>query len=59
MKQQTVTLKIVYDELQNDPPAQWDWPLLLDMGGAERVEIIDATPTEKLTDEDLEEEDNN
>ena len=46
MKQQTVTLKIVYDELQNDAPSEWDWPRLLDMGGADSVEVIDATPVE-------------
>lgn len=59
MKQQTVTLKIVYDELQNEPPAQWLWPVLLDMGGAESVEIIGATPIENFTDENHEEEEDN
>lgn len=47
MRQQTVTLKIVYDELQNDAPMRWDWNLLLDLETAtESVEVISASEIE-------------
>jgi hypothetical protein len=55
MKQQNVTLKIVYDELQNDAPSEWDWPLLLDVGGADSVEVVDATPVEPASESETNE----
>lgn len=58
MKQQNVTLKIVYDELQNDAPSEWDWPLLLDVGGADSVEVVDATPVEPATESETNEDEN-
>lgn len=30
MKEQTVILTIRYDDTQDDPPSQWDWPVLLE-----------------------------
>jgi hypothetical protein len=58
MKQQTVTLKIVYDELQNDAPSEWNWPMLLDIGGAESVEVIDANPVESAPESETNEDEN-
>lgn len=58
MKQQTVTLKIVYDELQNDAPSEWNWPLLLDIGGADHVEVTDATPVEPAPESETDEDEN-
>jgi hypothetical protein len=48
MKKQRVTLEIVYDEEQNSPPMHWNWTMLLDMGGAESVMLVDATPVERV-----------
>jgi hypothetical protein len=56
MKQQNVTLKIVYDELL-DAPSEWDWPLLLDLDVAESVEVVDATPVETAPEIETEEAD--
>lgn len=58
MKQQNVTLKIVYDELQNDAPSEWNWPSLLDMGGADSVEVIDATPVEPASESETNDDEN-
>lgn len=58
MKQQTVTLKIVYDELENVAPSEWHWPVLLDMGGAESVEVVDAGPIETAPESETDEDEN-
>jgi hypothetical protein len=58
MKKQRVTLEIVYDETQNSPPMHWNWPMLLDMGGAESVHLVDANPVESAPESETNEDEN-
>lgn len=46
MKSTTITLKIVWDDVTDDPqddPSQWQWHPLLDLGAHETVEVITST----------------
>lgn len=45
MKQQTITLKIVYMAARGRDPAMWDWETILYRGGnTPSVEVVDSTP---------------
>jgi hypothetical protein len=55
MKKQTVTLKIIYDE-QNNQPADWDWSELCDLGPEERVKVVAATAIEDVQESDTDED---
>ena len=47
MKKQTVTLAIAFNENYCLPPAEWDWPAILDLDGTEGVTVMHATPVEE------------
>lgn len=42
IREQTILLKIWYDDSVTKEPAQWDWPNLLDMGDSEGVQILEV-----------------
>ena len=43
MKTVRVVLDITYNHEQNDSPAYWQWPVLLDLAADEQVMMVAAT----------------